>query len=147
MATNSDHAAIWDIVTGEALITLDLDDETSFDRMLQAAFSSDGATAVTVAFDDDADIAELVHWDAATGEQITAFTLNQAFVREVAFDPHTGDIMLLDTPRVSFVDRVTGETQAVLEPGGLDAAYSPDGERLAIIRDAAIYVWRRSPSV
>ncbi len=73
-------AKVWDVATGEELLTLSGHD----DRVIGVAFSPDGKLLATASWDNTAKV-----WDAATGKEIETLRGHSGYVFSVAFS-HDG---------------------------------------------------------
>ena len=91
----------------------------------------------------------LVAFDPATGERtdlLDAAALADAFggtpppLAGARFSPDGGAILLDDGGTLRIVDLATGATTPLDTPGGEYATFSPDGKRLAYVRDHDLYV-------
>jgi eukaryotic-like serine/threonine-protein kinase len=136
-----DSIKLWDVVTGEELMTLHDADSSEIEAM---SFSPDGSRIVACT-DNDVQL-----WDAATGERLRIFKGHTANVAGVTFNPDGTRIATGSSDHtVRLWDTETGEELLTLRAhtsGVSSVTFSPDGTRLASIGDDSVRIWDATPS-
>ena len=130
---------VWDVPTGERVLTIPLLGPDTFTYVFDLEFTADGEMLVGTVSDDFERVLGVAVWDADTGDWVHYFEGpgNMGFV------PHPTDpsvmALLEDTDRVRLVDLGTGTTLRDLgrigedDPdAGFSFAFSSDGERLYV---------------
>jgi WD40 repeat protein len=137
-------ARIWDMETGQSLLTLKGHDDTASEIAVGVwgvAFSPDGKTVATGASD-----AAVILWDAETGEARTTLRAHHGLVFSVAFSPdgrllasssEDSTVILWDVEKGKLRARLKGHDGWVV-----CVAFSPDGSTLASASyDTTVRLW------
>jgi WD40 repeat protein/serine/threonine protein kinase len=130
-------AMIWDVRTGETLLTLEGHEN---DLVYAVDFSPDGTRAVT-----GADGGEMFLWNAQTGEAIRELEGHSGDINNVAFSPdrrliasasYDETVILWDTETGEIVHQLAGGSRQLV------VDFSPDGHILVSgSADGSILVW------
>jgi WD40 repeat protein len=141
---------LWDIEAGSWELTL----SGHVSLISNAIFSQDGRFLVSSSFDTEVKI-----WDAASGVELAVIDGHDTPVNSVGLSPDNRRLVTVDqaaTLRVWDVSPVTGQKTVQTDPlvisesvlikelagEATDVAYSPDGERIAVMMpNVGILVW------
>jgi WD40 repeat protein/tRNA A-37 threonylcarbamoyl transferase component Bud32/DNA-directed RNA polymerase subunit RPC12/RpoP len=114
---------VWDVATGQEVLTLD-------EKSCAIAFSPDGQRLVGLGKDNTVQV-----WDAATGKELLTLRGHTRPVSTVAFSPDGRRLASAsEDGSVKLWDAATGKEEHPLKRGGGSVqcvAFSPDGKRLA----------------
>jgi WD40 repeat protein len=123
----NDTVEIWDVTTGEKLLTPPGPIMAAADGATNLWFSPDGKRLVISGCTGTA-----VLLDAASGAEIRRFSGNVGCLRGVAFSPD-GKLLAVNNNRrgLKIWDIETGQELLTL-PGGYDVRFTPDGTRVVV---------------
>lgn len=135
-----DKTYIWDVKAGKPAATLN----DCGDVMKTAAFSRNGALAVTVGMDTDSSRWRVVLWNGRNGKRIGELPPNSGWSAAVAPNGRVLAVAALG-PQVDFYQLPGGqplEDQKLALPAAAERiAYSPDGRSLVAVVDRSVLVF------
>ena len=124
---------IYDAISGEALLTMQNDDQAN---SLDVDMSSDDSLIATAGIDGTADV-----WDAETGELVISLPQRDGRINQVSFSPNGGQLGLVsENFSATLWDVNTGELiqEFGIDSGAKSLAFSSDDSLLAVGSEAGL---------